>query len=312
MIARKYYTFILTLILTLSPGLAAFSDYPEIKQLNYQDILFKQIQTDIQSYFKASSRAPKDEDAKENLPRLRILIYHNQKRMDLFSLAARLNLPYDTIASINCLKNPASFINLDRILIPNLPGIFVPLNPETAFEEILFSISTNSRYDAQRFIIKDQKSSRPFLFFLGDNFHTIERAYFLSILFRFPLPTGKLTSSFGIRSNPFTGHPEFHHGLDISAPMGTEVFAARDGIVEEVDYDPVLGNYVKLLHDGGYQTVYGHLNVVKVSLKKKVTCGMVIGEVGSTGYATGAHLHFEIRRKGHAKDPVPLLPIKRE
>jgi hypothetical protein len=63
-----------------------------------------------------------------------------------------------------------------------------------------------------------------------------------------------------------------------------------------------------LAHEGGYQTVYGHLRRIRVALNQRVRSGMIIGEVGSTGRSTGAHLHFEVRRKGSSRDPLPLLP----
>ena len=296
---------VLLILLIFQPDIGAFPDYPEIIDLDSRDILFKQIQADIQSYFKAASRELKDPGEKNNFPTLQIFIYKNPKKMDIFSLAARLNLPYDTLATLNGLDNPAALKGLEYILIPNFPGIFVPLNPESGFQEILYSLRSNSEKRSQEFIIRGQKK---FLFFLGDNFHSLERAYFLNILFRFPLPFGKLTSRYGFRTHPFTGHPQFHHGIDIAAPEGTDVFAARDGIIGEVGNDPVLGNYIQVIHEGGYQTVYGHLRVIHVSLKQKVSSGMIIGEVGITGMSTGPHLHFEIRRKGTAHDPVPLLP----
>ena len=87
-----------------------------------------------------------------------------------------------------------------------------------------------------------------------------------------------------------------------------EVHAARDGQVVQAGIDPVLGNVVVLAHEGGYQTVYGHLRVILVALNQQVRSGMIIGEVGSTGRSTGAHLHFEVRRKGSSRDPLPLLP----
>jgi murein DD-endopeptidase MepM/ murein hydrolase activator NlpD len=139
----------------------------------------------------------------------------------------------------------------------------------------------------------------------------VERAYFLNILFRFPLSEGRLSSGYGPRKNPFTGHPEFHQGIDIAAPFGTDVVAARDGVVSLIGVDPVLGRYIQLLHEGGYETIYGHLSNVTVSLKQQIGSGMILGKVGSTGYSTGPHLHFEIRRKGKSKNPSSLLPANR-
>ena len=82
--------------------------------------------------------------------------------------------------------------------------------------------------------------------------------------------------------------------------------------MQHVGYHEVLGNYIILAHQGGFQTVYGHLDVIGVVLQQKVTSGMIIGSVGSTGRSTGPHLHFEIRRGGDVQDPMPLLPLGRK
>jgi murein DD-endopeptidase MepM/ murein hydrolase activator NlpD len=114
-----------------------------------------------------------------------------------------------------------------------------------------------------------------------------------------------------MRLSPFTGHSQFHNGIDLAAPTGTDVYAARDGNVVEVKKgDPLLGNFVRLDHGDGYQTVYGHLSRIDSSLNSHVLSGTIIGKVGSTGMSTGPHLHFEIRRKGHPEDPVSFLPTK--
>ena len=149
-------------------------------------------------------------------------------------------------------------------------------------------------------------------FYRGEDFTPIERAYFLNVLFRFPLPFGRLTSGYGTRDNPFTGDSEFHKGIDLAAPLGTEVFAARDGTVGLIGVDPIMGNMIILNHEAGYQTIYGHLAEVHVQLNDAVRSGMIIGAVGTTGYSTGPHLHFEIRRRGTSRDPAALLPMPKE
>ncbi len=158
--------------------------------------------------------------------------------------------------------------------------------------------------------MRGASGERRLTFFPGERFNPVERAFFLRILFRFPLGArGRLTSLYGTRASPFTGHPQFHDGIDIAAPEGTTVVAARDGTVAEVGQDPVLGTFIRLSHQGGYETVYGHLSEALVSLNQEVHSGMMIGKVGTTGRSTGPHLHFEIRRKGSLRDPLPLIRI---
>ena len=126
-----------------------------------------------------------------------------------------------------------------------------------------------------------------------------------------PLP-GKtsLSSLFGSRPDPFTGKPSTHSGTDIPAAGGTEIHAAQDGIVTYVGYaGDSYGNYCMISHAGGYVTLYAHQRVKPlVSVGQTVTKGQVIGYVGTTGYSTGNHLHFELRINGIRGDILQLYP----
>jgi murein DD-endopeptidase MepM/ murein hydrolase activator NlpD len=151
-----------------------------------------------------------------------------------------------------------------------------------------------------------------FLFLPDKKFHQIERAFFLNVLFRFPLQKGRISSNYGFRKSPITGRQHFHQGIDIAAPSGSEVIVAREGIVENLGYNKILGNFIVVKHEGGYTTIYGHLKKYFVELNQKLTFGMIIGQVGSTGYSTGPHLHFEIRKSGQSKNPMHLIPGKKK
>lgn len=124
---------------------------------------------------------------------------------------------------------------------------------------------------------------------------------------------GWLTGTFGGRSDPFTGEPGFHQGLDISTDRGQPVYATADGIVESAAYTGEYGNLVVLKHAFGLATRYGHLNRFAVKRGQTVKRGDVIGHVGATGRATGAHLHYEILANGNLINPLQLLtrPAKR-
>jgi murein DD-endopeptidase MepM/ murein hydrolase activator NlpD len=299
-----------TILLLLLLCTGVFGDYPRIQKLNSRDILFKQLQSDLQAYFQAESRlAVKDS---VEFPPLRLFSYQMTEGMDLLSLSARLTLPYDCIATLNGFDNPTAVHPGMVVLIPNQPGIFAWDEPATTFQEIVASISENARMEAQSLRLDMNGRLRGMRFYRGEGFTPIERAYFLNILFRFPLPFGRLTSGYGTRDNPFTGDSEFHKGIDLAAPLGTEVFAARDGTVGLVGVDPIMGNMIILNHEAGYQTIYGHLAEVHVRLNDTVRSGMIVGTVGTTGYSTGPHLHFEIRRRGASRDPAVLLPMPKE
>lgn len=122
--------------------------------------------------------------------------------------------------------------------------------------------------------------------------------------------SGTFTGGYGPRRDPFTGAAGFHPGDDIAAPTGTPVLAAADGtvaLVQDPGHSGGYGNYTCLDHGGGLATCYAHQSQVLVVLGQPVRRGQVIGAVGTTGYSTGPHLHFEVRVGGRPVDPLPYL-----
>jgi murein DD-endopeptidase MepM/ murein hydrolase activator NlpD len=105
---------------------------------------------------------------------------------------------------------------------------------------------------------------------------------------------GQVTAGFGQRLDPFSGEGTFHAGLDISAPFGTSVQAAGDGIVVYAERESGYGNEILVSHGNGITTKYGHLSKIHVVIGQEVKRGQVIGTVGMTGRATGPHLHYEV------------------
>jgi murein DD-endopeptidase MepM/ murein hydrolase activator NlpD len=118
---------------------------------------------------------------------------------------------------------------------------------------------------------------------------------------------GWLTGTYGGRSDPFTGEPGYHQGIDISADKGRPVFATADATVESAAWSGDYGNLVVLRHGFGMKTRYGHLSRFAVTAGQKVKRGDVIGFVGATGRATGSHLHYEILANGQLLNPLQLL-----
>lgn len=145
-------------------------------------------------------------------------------------------------------------------------------------------------------------------FLPGARFLSTERSFFLLAGFRLPLPEGLLTSSYGMRKSPIDGYHRMHNGIDLAAPKGTKVFASREGLVNSIEKDSILGLYIVLDHGSGLSSLYGHLDSVLVELNQKVNSGSIIATVGSSGLSTGPHLHFEIRLGGSAKDPSTFIP----
>ncbi len=122
-----------------------------------------------------------------------------------------------------------------------------------------------------------------------------------------PLPEGRLSSDYGVRSvDPVTGeaNPGGHHdGYDLAAAMGTPIRASKAGKVTFAGRKGGYGNAVMLSHAGGWSTLYGHASRLAVSVGQEVAAGQVVAYVGSTGHSTGPHLHYELRRNGMPVDP---------
>ncbi len=114
---------------------------------------------------------------------------------------------------------------------------------------------------------------------------------------------GEITSEFGFREHPVYGGERFHTGLDIGVTEGTPVKAAFTGKVTFAGYDDSFGNYIEISHGNAIKTLYCHLQSFYSDENDLVEAGQVIGFAGSTGVATGPHLHFEIRINGVSYDP---------
>lgn len=125
---------------------------------------------------------------------------------------------------------------------------------------------------------------------------------------RYPLEFSRISSSFGRRLHPIHRKWRSHNGVDFAAPTGTPVKAASDGVVDFVGTQNGYGNIVILRHRDGYATAYAHLNGFYRGLRKgaKVRQGDLVGYVGSSGWATGPHLHYEIRVANVARDPMKI------
>jgi murein DD-endopeptidase MepM/ murein hydrolase activator NlpD len=120
-----------------------------------------------------------------------------------------------------------------------------------------------------------------------------------------PIDGARITSGFGAREHPILGYTKMHKGVDFGAPTGTPIFAAGNGIIVEMGPKGSYGNYVRIKHNGTYQTAYAHTSRFAKGLHKgdKVKQGQVIAYVGTTGRSTGPHLHFEVLLNGSQVNP---------
>jgi len=121
----------------------------------------------------------------------------------------------------------------------------------------------------------------------------------------------RITSKYGMRTHPITGVYKLHTGVDVGAPMGANFIAAETGVVTKAGYNSAYGNMVIINHGGGVQTLYAHGSKILVETGQLVAKGDVILKVGSTGYSTGPHAHFEVRVNGKTVDPLPYITNKK-
>ena len=117
----------------------------------------------------------------------------------------------------------------------------------------------------------------------------------------------QITSNYGLRTHPITGVYKLHTGVDISAPIGANFVAANDGIVIQAYFNNAYGNMVMIDHGGGISTLYAHGSEILVNVGQTVTKGEPVLKVGSTGYSTGPHAHFEVRINGVVTNPIEYM-----
>ncbi|MFD0588956.1 M23 family metallopeptidase [Paenibacillus sp. GCM10027627] len=127
-----------------------------------------------------------------------------------------------------------------------------------------------------------------------------------------PADSRKITSTFGVRSDPFTGRSSLHSGLDLGGNRGDAIYAAADGVITLSENTYPHGNNIIIDHGRGIETRYLHLNERLVKVGDKVKKGQLIGELGNTGRSTGPHLHYEVIVGGVHVDPMPYIKEDRK
>jgi murein DD-endopeptidase MepM/ murein hydrolase activator NlpD len=295
--SRRIARFAIFLFMLLQ-AIAFTTAQAELKSLRPDDPLYQQHQDLIAEYRQANAqnRPP---------PPLSILSYTPREEDTLFSISARLTLPYSTIATLNRMHSPELPAG-SSILVPTQPGLFVYRDTRSDMDQVL---STRLADDSRGHLLHlDPEPGRDgpsveVVFFPGQDFTPAERNRFLRPTFLDPLPEGVISSRYGYRIHPMLGRRVFHRGVDLTAAFGTPVLSAAHGVVTGVKRDPMFGLSVRIDHSDGYATVYAHLREVFVAENDTVSGGQTIGAVGSTGLSTGPHLHFEILRDERHRDP---------
>lgn len=142
----------------------------------------------------------------------------------------------------------------------------------------------------------------------GGGYYSFDGKSLKKAFLKSPLEFSRISSGFGMRSHPISGNWKQHKGTDFAAATGTPIRAAGDGVIDFAGVQGGYGNVVVIKHWANYSTAYAHMSRFAAGMKKgaKVNQGDIIGYVGTTGWSTGAHLHYEFRVAGEAKDPGKL------
>ena len=122
----------------------------------------------------------------------------------------------------------------------------------------------------------------------------------------------RFTSGFGYRRDPKTGGRRMHAGVDFAGPVGTPLYATGDGVVTYAGWQSGYGRLVKIRHEFGIETRYGHMSRIGVKVGERVSRGDRIGDMGASGRVTGPHVHYEVRVGGQAVNPMTYIKASRD
>jgi murein DD-endopeptidase MepM/ murein hydrolase activator NlpD len=222
-------------------------------------------------------------------------------------IAAERSVSMDAIIASNGIANARQLRVGETLRIPNMDGIPYTVKRGDTLSKISAALGApiEAILDANN-MDTDTITAGMSLFIPGAKMPAEDLKLALGELFAYPI-RGRLSSPYGWRKDPISGARRFHAALDLAANTGTPVKASMDGRVATVGLNSVYGKYIILSHGGGFQTLYAHLNTVSVVQGASVRQGSKIGEVGSTGYSTGPHLHFAVYKNGKPVNPLEYL-----
>ena len=282
-----------------------------MKVLTRDDPLFVQLQAELDGWYRQTADTSPTASARPAPSPLAIFAYRRRGE-DLFSLNARLNMPYDTLVTLNAAASRAEFEALPRVLVPTRPGLFVCDPPATALEDMMLSSRVERGLARERVVVQRGDRRVSLWFFPGESFNAVERAYFLRILYDFPIMRGSITSRYGSRADPFTGDPSFHNGIDIGAPVGTAGprRARRDGRRGRRERDPGATTWSSPTPEAGSRCT-GTCRRSRWPPARRSPPGRSIGEVGSTGQVHRAAPALRGPAQGQRGRPVPAARVQK-
>lgn len=290
------------LLWLVAAGLPAQQPFRTVTALNRTDEAFRQLISEISDNHKRLAQ-------RKELVALTFYLYQPRPTETLQTIAARLNINMDAIASLNGLASPALLSHTQPILLPNLPGLYLyPEDQEVVFHTARLRLEA---LEAPYFVATLEGATRRSVVrvYPGARLTSSERLTFMTGFFMWPITGAQIiTSDYGLRVDPISHSGTHHHrGIDLRLALGDPVYASRAGTVLTVAYSAVLGHHIIIEHSQGYRTLYGHLSQTSVQPGDTVRAGSLIGLGGNSGLSTGPHLHFEIHKDGIPIDPKPFF-----
>ncbi len=275
----------LLIIIVLPAFIHASSGIPRIQSLEYSDV---QIQEQRKETAENLRRIASGE-----IPSLRFRLYRLKKEDNFFTVMAKTMLDHDTLSTVNNLETLWSHSPGDEWIIPNARG--VAMRGDVAEIALKYKVPLSAVFSVP---------GHPGFYFIAGAKLAVEQKAFLNLTAFIRPVSGKVTSPFGKRADPFTHKEKFHKGIDIACEIGTPVVAAASGTIEFVGWKSGYGKTVIIDHGNGYKTLYGHLSNYSIAKGAKVKQGSKIALSGDTGRSTGPHLHFEVRKGGTPQRPL--------
>ncbi|RKY01206.1 hypothetical protein DRP77_10165 [Candidatus Poribacteria bacterium] len=242
--------------------------------------------------------------------------YVVRKGDNIWKIAKKFGLDWYTVLSVNRLKNANYLRPGQKLRIPNQRGVLHVVKRGETLEDIAlkYDVKISHIVGANRITDPDQIKAGTELFIPNAKLTYKKRQEIVrrsNIPPTFIMPCrGRISSRFGWRLHPIYHRRMFHSGIDIVAPRGTLVYAARSGRVKFAGWLGGYGRLVVIDHGNGYETRYAHLSSILVRKGQRVRTGQPIGRVGNTGVTTGVHLHFEVRRGGKPVNPLSFLRFR--
>ena len=293
----------------VSPRLAESDE--EREKISRRNEIWQQYQKDMERYRKIKN-LPKNFPPEKIRDKPASLFYtyrvtaDSEKYLDTFNgLYARFQTGQGTLATINRISSPDSVKAGMDLILPIPQGLFIPKKADSALELLLQKEYASLIHERTQTYDID---GTEFYFLPDRTLSPTQIAFFHDKGMQLPLAKKIVTSEFGYRTSPISGTWKLHAGIDLAAPIGTEVYACKSGTVVAVEQNhPLYGKYIDIKHSGNTTSRYAHLSKTLVTKGVTVSTGQTIGLVGTTGASTGPHLHFEVRENGTPTDPTKKI-----